>query len=118
MESLIFLKLKRKKKPKYKIRRQKLNNKRHVCVCVLAFRPKTTFENQKLTFGSRLMTLTVLSERPTARNLDLCSPGVTRPMPIQITSDFISLRSVYSFSCPVCGVKGKKDMVTFISIHW
>lgn len=56
-----------------------------------------------LTLGSRLMMRTVLSESPTAKNLDLCSPAGTRPTPMQMTSLFISFLSVYSFSWPVCG---------------
>ena len=53
-----------------------------------------------LTCGSKEITLTVLSLSPTARNFDLCSPTGTVPSAMHCTSDDISLRSVYSFSCP------------------
>lgn len=53
-----------------------------------------------LTDGSREMILTVWSVRPTARNLDRCSPGGTDPRLIHTTSADISFRSVYSFSWP------------------
>ena len=48
------------------------------------------------------MILTVSSARPTARKRLLCSPAGTRPSAMHTTSDDISLRSVYSFSWPVC----------------
>ena len=57
---------------------------------------------QALTLGSREMILTVSSARPTARKRLLCSPAGTRPSAMHTTSDDISLRSVYSFSWPVC----------------
>lgn len=70
-------------------------------------RPHDTMFNQEvstiapLTEGSREIIRTVLSASPTARNLDLCSPGETRPRAMHTTSEDISFRSVYSFSCPV-----------------
>lgn len=51
-----------------------------------------------LTDGSREIILTVWSARPTARNLERCSPGGTVPRLMHTTSADISLRSVYSFS--------------------
>lgn len=51
-----------------------------------------------LTFGSSEMMRTVLSDSPTARKRERCSPEGTRPSAMQMTSEFISLRSVYSFS--------------------
>lgn len=47
------------------------------------------------------MIRTVLSESPTAKKRDLCSPAGTLARAIQITSLGISLRSVYSFNWPV-----------------
>lgn len=61
--------------------------------------------NSTLTLGSREMILTVSSARPTAKKRHLCSPTGTRPKAMHTTSDDISLRSVYSFSWPVCGQK-------------
>ena len=52
------------------------------------------------TEGSSDIILTVLSARPTARNRDRCSPGATVPRLMHTTSADISLRSVYSLSCP------------------
>ena len=60
------------------------------------------FKPISLTFGSREMILTVLSDSPTAKKRHRCSPGGTRPSAMHTTSAFISLRSVYSFSWPVC----------------
>lgn len=70
-----------------------------------------TYSNTiKLTVGSNETILTVLSERPTAKNLHLCSPVGTRPRAIHTTSEDISFLSVYSFSCPVYNNK----KITFI----
>ena len=46
------------------------------------------------------MMRTVLSAKPTAKNLDLCSPEGTLAKAIQITSADMSFLSVYSFNCP------------------
>jgi hypothetical protein len=51
----------------------------------------------------------VLSTRPTAKNLDLCSPGGTRPNAMQTTPADMSLRSVYSFNCPVYNVSNSQQ---------
>ena len=80
---------------------------REVCVCVCEegegvwFRSShNALESARLTDGSREIILTVWSARPTARNLERCSPGGTVPRLMHTTSADISLRSVYSFSWP------------------
>lgn len=86
----------------------------HVSVSVLIHNMNYNISNplhpryltfQFLTLGSKDIILTVLSDSPTAKNLDRCSPAGTRPRPMQMTSLFISFLSVYSFSCPVWGKK-------------
>lgn len=59
------------------------------------------------TWGSSDIILTVSSLRPTAKKRHLCSPTGTLPNAIQLTSDDICLRSVYSFNCP--DYKGEKQ---------
>lgn len=72
------------------------------------------------------MMRTVLSAKPTARKRDLCSPAGTFASAIHTASDGISLRSVYSLSCPVykptfC-ITEKQELqlhlnITFLCIH-
>ena len=59
--------------------------------------------------GLRETIRTVPSVRPRARNRHLCSPAGTVPRLMQITSLSSFLRSVYSFSCPVCEGKRWRD---------
>ena len=47
------------------------------------------------------MMRTVWSARPTAKNLERCSPGGTVPKLMQTISAAISFLSVYSFNCPL-----------------
>jgi hypothetical protein len=71
-------------------------------VTILCYQRMYVYNVKKLTAGSREMMRTVLSAKPTARKRHLCSPGGTFASAIHTASDGISLRSVYSLSCPVC----------------